>query len=97
MAKFKAVETTARVALGKNADEVVTTKHGDVAETDGTSVTAAIGFTQSANYNSVRVDVGVTIPTTKGNRDKAFIKAWELLRVQLQEQQQAAHEFLKSL
>ena len=47
--------------------------------TDGTSVTGSAGITMSENYQGVRVDVGITIPTTFARRKKAMAEVWEFI------------------
>ena len=42
-------------------------------ETDGTEVRLAMGHTKNiGNFESVKIEVGVTIPTTKKNTEKAY-------------------------
>lgn len=65
--------------------------------TDGTTVTAVTGLTVSANYNSIKVEVGITVPTTYPKRKKALKEAWQFVDEELAEKMDEAKELLAEL
>lgn len=83
--------------FGKNSSEVIKTKDGGEKDTDGTLVTAGYGVTLSKNYQSTKVEVGVTFPTTRGGVKQAFKDAWYICEEEMSEQLEDAKEFLKQI
>lgn len=72
-------------------------KVGKPVVTDGTTVTALTGLTISENYNSIKVEVGITLPTTYGNRKKTLKEAWKFLDDELSDKMGEAKELLQEL
>ena len=97
MNKVSKVAVTSATKFGKASSEEIKTKHPSTVDTDGTSVHAQYGVTLSKNYQSCKVDVGVTYPTTKGGVKKAFKEAWTICEEEMTEQLEDAREFLKQI
>lgn len=74
----KKITRKSQFSLGKNGS--VTSKSEDIREviTDGTEIEATLGTTISKDYNSVRVDCSVRLPTTKSRVRESFEEAWDL-------------------
>jgi len=70
---------------------------GEPVDTDGTLVHAASGFTVSENFNSFKVEVGVTIPTTSNKIPGTFTEAWKLVDKELARKFKRAREILAKI
>lgn len=66
-------------------------------DTDGTVVKVGAAITQSLNYNSFKVDVGLELPTVKANIKEAYEEAWGIIDEELARQQELAKEVLNKL
>ena len=69
-------------------------QEGEPRRTDGTLVTAVTGLTISENYNSVKVEVGITLPTTFENRKEAMAEAWDFIDDELVEKLDSAKKLM---
>jgi len=91
------VQVFSTFAFGKNVDEKVETKTMKKVITDGTKVRCGIGFTVSANFNSVRVDCAVEYPTTVDKVKEASAEAWDIVEKELKVRHEEANMFLRNL
>ena len=86
MAKGKGTVTTTK---GEGDDEVIDTKEedlgGKIIEGDACIVTVKAGKTVNlGNYESIRFDVGVSIPCEKADLDEAFNEGYEWVGEKMQ-------------
>lgn len=70
---------------------------GKLRKTDGTMVGATTGILLSENYNTVRVDVSIIIPTTYERKKEAMEEVWEFLEDELASKAGAAKKLLEEL
>lgn len=73
------------------------TRLTEARDTDGTAVTACVGVTLSENYQSVKVEAMVTLPTTFDRRDEAMEEAWGFVDEQVAEKLKEAKKLISSL
>ena len=66
-------------------------------ETDGTAVTATVGLVLSENFQSVKVEASVILPTTDGAKSAAMQEAWEFVDTELANHLEAARRMMKTL
>jgi hypothetical protein len=69
----------------------------DARDTDGTSVTACVGLVLSENYQSVKVEATVTLPTTYAERESAMDEAWAFVDDQVAAKLASAKKLMNSL
>ena len=65
--------------------------------TDGTAVTATVGLTLCENYQSVRVEASVTLPTTYKLRHDAMKEAWDFVDEEVAGQLKSAKKLMGAL
>ena len=70
---------------------------GPLRETDGTMVTALAGLVLSENYNSIKVEVGITVPTTFAKRKKGLRDAWTFIDDELADKMGDMKQLLSEL
>lgn len=82
----KPMEQRGTVSISKNKVELETKKFDDtltMRPSDGTSVVVSAGVTVSENFSSVRIDVGVTVPTFWNKREAAAAEGWQFVDKEL--------------
>jgi len=84
-------------AKGHTDKTTDTREVGPKRETDGTSVTALAGMVISENYNSIKVEVGITVPTIYAKRKKALKEAWEFIDEEMADKMSDAKQLLSEL
>ena len=96
--KKKRVTSKTDIALGKKgSDAEVAEVMGREAETDGSAVSVGTAVTLSKNYQSVRIDCHVTVPTTKDKVKEAAAEGWDFVGQQLSVKMKEASALLKKL
>lgn len=73
------------------------TRNLERVDTDGTTVKVLAGLTLTQNYNSVRVDVGIDVPTTFAEKEKAVERAWDFVDKELDARLSDVRELLIKL
>lgn len=82
----------------KNAtDHYQTNEEKSPRATDGTSVTATVGLTLSENFQSVRVEASVTVPTMFHKRHASMDEAWEFVDAEVAKQLKSAKKLMGAL
>lgn len=66
-------------------------------ETDGTQVNAGVSLTLSENFQAVKVEVGVTLPTTFAMKEAAMKEAWTFVDRELAGKLKSAKKLMSSL
>lgn len=79
------------------SNHIQRTRTPEARETDGTSVTATVGLTLSENFQSVRVEASVTLPTFYDAKRRAMEEAWEFVDEEVAAQLKSAKKLMANL
>lgn len=98
--QVKPVKCRGLSSVSKNKIEIEAKKFDEILEmrpTDGTLVDVSAGVTVSENYSSVRIDVGVTVPTFWNKLDSAAADGWQFVDKELSKHLKETRKILKKI